>query len=462
MKRDKYCKSQCTIKLDWSSLEGCSCCLCDRRSTTFFKNQLMKKFQVFFRGFGGKSPTDIIEPYAIYDIPRPQAPPRRKKFVDKKCRKSRRTVSLTDVRLSTGEEEEELVLSSGARIRMEPLYDIPRSTPIYAVVNMAAKAKNRTQTREENVEKSTDVQKEEEKTRNENKRVTIMNELNVTVEENSAPLNNNNNNNNNLFRNETEKLSQQVSAEPVVVDTFETANVRTCDDLTTQHDNVVDPSSVASLKSEERGNVIESKDDNEKECLSTRLPVAPPLLLVSDEVDHSIVEDHAAAVDVVAQVQISAACHHHSHEVEEEGPCCTQDETRPAAQQSAHTITTAASAAAQVAPMPSSSSLVPIHVEECVGSSSSNSSSVFYRAEVIDSKKSKQNEKNEDDECEISSQVLTSYHEEVRSSTESKKANRMYEPQSEINQGKIHSYRNICFSTFFKQLSSKSIIIHLL
>jgi len=337
---------------------------------------------------------------------------------------------MTDVRRSTEkEEEEELVLSSGARIRVEPLYDVPRSTPIYAIVNMAAKAKNRTQSKEEKVERLTSVQKEEEITHSDNKSGTT-NELNGTVEENNAFLNND-------HRNESESLFKGSSEEPVVVDTFETANVRTCDDLSTQH-NVV-----ASLKSEEGGNVIESKDD-EKECLSSRLPEAPPLM--SDEVDHSIVENHAAAVDVVTQVQISAACHH-SHDVEEEGPCCTQDETRPAAQQFTHTITTAASAAAQVAPMPSSSSLVPIHVEECAGSSSSsNSSSVFYRAEVIDSKKSKQNEKNED-ECENSSQVLTSYHEEV-SSTESKEANRMYEPQSEINQGKIHFNRNIYFNVF--------------
>ena len=34
---------------------------------------------VFFRGFGGKSPIDLAETNPIYDVPRPQAPPRRKK-----------------------------------------------------------------------------------------------------------------------------------------------------------------------------------------------------------------------------------------------------------------------------------------------------------------------------------------------------------------------------------------------
>ncbi len=336
------------------------------------------------------------------------------------------------------------MLSSGAQIRVEPLYDVPRSTPIYAVVNMAAKAKNRTQ------KELSNAPKEEEETKNENEQ-TKTNMINV--EEKSNPLNDNINNNINNVRIETGSISLR-SVEPVV-DSLENVK-RTCDEPTTQHVNVVAPSSVASLKGGEVGNVIEPKDDNvvdveEKECLSTRLPVAPLLLLLSDEVDHSIVEDHAAvpAVDVAAQVQISAACHHSHDVVEEEGPCCTQDEMRPAAQQSAHTITTAASAAAQVAPMPSSSSLVPIHVEECAGSSSSTkSSSVFYRAEVIDSKKSKQNEKNEGNQCENSSEVLTSYHEEV-ASTESKEANRMYEPQSEIKQGKIEFNRNICFIVRF-------------
>ena len=45
---------------------------------------------------------------------------------------------MTDVRCS-----EELFCQSGARFKAEPLYDVPRSTPIYAVVNMAAKTKNR-------------------------------------------------------------------------------------------------------------------------------------------------------------------------------------------------------------------------------------------------------------------------------------------------------------------------------
>ena len=51
----------------------------------------------------------------------------------------RRTVSLTDVR------SDKVIMSSGTEVKIEPLYDVPRSTPIYAVVNKAAKIKNRNQ-----------------------------------------------------------------------------------------------------------------------------------------------------------------------------------------------------------------------------------------------------------------------------------------------------------------------------
>jgi hypothetical protein len=35
------------------------------------------------------------------------------------------------------------IFNSGAEINVEPVYDVPRSTPIYAVVNKSAKIKNR-------------------------------------------------------------------------------------------------------------------------------------------------------------------------------------------------------------------------------------------------------------------------------------------------------------------------------
>ena len=46
---------------------------------------------------------------------------------------------MTDVR------SDKVIMNSGTEVKIEPLYDVPRSTPIYAVVNKAAKIKNRNQ-----------------------------------------------------------------------------------------------------------------------------------------------------------------------------------------------------------------------------------------------------------------------------------------------------------------------------
>jgi hypothetical protein len=339
---------------------------------------------VFFRGFGGMSPSDIVEPNPIYDVPRPQAPPRRKKSVDKKGRPvSRRTLSLTDVR------SEELVLRSGAHIKVEPLYDFPRSTPIYAVVNKAAKLKNRSKV-------DSDIKAEETGG-------TFADKYNFE-EKPANTISNDKEDVDNTFTEAQPNLSVGVNELPAQVVATSTSTIETC------------VTAVASLTSSEGVNVNESiKIQNQNQSLPTRLPVDES---APDEVDH--------------YSDFSSSCHARARAAPIGAEVCTKDVS--AAEQS------------QVAPMPSSSSL-PIHVEECAGSISSTSSgqrsncsgSEFTKLiEDISKHEGKIIEKLvESDKDEKSISELTTYHAEVYSV--SKEANRMFEQQSEINQGEINT-----------------------
>ncbi len=113
---------------------------------------------VFFRGFGGKRPEEVLrlEPYATshgpllaVEPPHPQPPPRRRKRPPRpppppqSSSSLKRALSLTDAHFIA-----QAVYEGDAGLIEELYPDFPRSTPIYAVVDFSKKKRNRQQKQE--------------------------------------------------------------------------------------------------------------------------------------------------------------------------------------------------------------------------------------------------------------------------------------------------------------------------
>ena len=385
---------------------------------------------VFFRGFGGKSPTDIAETNPIYDVPRPQAPPRRKKELRTSFR---RTVSLTDI-----------VLTSGAEISVEPVYDFPRSTPIYAVVNKAAKIRNRN--------KGSD-----KTTMDTNTGGSEMKEFplieNTVVVESQIEANNCEEKFSEGVEHENKDIVADANVNVDVVDgglmpLIESASVGVNEISPPEEDSnncdadVIDidtcSNGVASFQ-RQRTSVVEDltkveRHDDDDDNNNDEVPASSCSGNNNDQPERKRASEETDQKSSTSRHAPSNPC------LSEAGQCTDAQDTDWKFAQAAEAAAREPAASdlqSQVAPMP----LSTILVEECVGSKFSDEISKHGSEQKLD-------------ECENENLFLasTSYHAEVYS--ESDKGNRMFDQQSDVNQGKRE--RKILFPSdyFFFQKSN--------
>ena len=361
---------------------------------------------VFFRGFGGKSPTDIEETNPIYDVPRPQAPPRRKKELRTSFR---RTVSLTDI-----------VLTSGAEIFVEPVYDVPRSTPIYAVVNKAAKIKNRNQGLAPKTDESSSPAGGAEKKEIPQIEDTVVIETQMETNNCEEKLSEGVENKDEVDIGVKDVADADGGLKPLI----ESASVGVNEispieeDSNTAVDDVIDvidtcANDVASFQRQRTSSSVAEIED------LTKVEIFGASICCNDQREREC----ECTSEETDQKSSTSRCHAPSN------PClgavaqCTDtQDTDWKFAQAAEAAAAATDLQSQVAPMP----LSTILVEECVGSDRSKTSDEI----------SKQGSEKKLDECENENLFLasTSYHAEVYS--ESNGGNRMFSQQSDVNQGK--------------------------